>query len=379
MNKDANNDASQLQVNDLLFNEIARGTDYVLYQASASRTIDEITIDLFLEQVPDKGWWGALRLNDRFKIQLHLDHDTLFPTPEIAHLAIEDFLSNRHQVSSMFEEMRHNGQNSTTFSNVPPRPATIDPDKYFSPVILEVNEIIFTLYRHSKAEATYRSWTKRQMGEITAELFLSHKYWNGWKTALKFLDGKIAIFEQEIDQAFRTPELALETLFSFCTESVNRANLAQQMEKLQTQDVIAIRNQMAPIATTKPPLRVNDSDFIWQKQTSQGELYQARKARFINLNKAYIQLLETKEKGWSGGLKFKDIEEVYFEKAHDVGFATPEEALAMVSTFISTGKINIRMLRFAHKQRIALQCKIGRYDQIVSINSNETSSSDHTY
>ncbi|GER86312.1 hypothetical protein KDW_04740 [Dictyobacter vulcani] len=102
---------------------------------------------------------------------------------------------------------------------------------------------------------------------------------------------------------------------------------------------------------------------------SEGHLYQAKQATRVNFHKVYVQLIETWRKGWLAGVQFRDISGIYFEKDENVGFATPEEAFAAAHRFIARKTEGWRMLYHAHNARIALQCRIGRYDQLISIST----------
>jgi hypothetical protein len=201
---------SLLLVNGMTFIEESHGDDYVLYQARQRRKLGDIVVDIFLEQVPNKGWWGALRLNGYFRIQLNLNRATLFPTPEIALLVTEEFLAEEQRVREVLEDMRKNEMSLRTFQHMPPRPPHIDPEKYFTPAVLEVHENIFTLYHFTNTEAAYRSWGKKQVAEIAFDLRLVHVYWKGWQAALRFSGSRSVMFEPAVDQLFLTPEKASE-------------------------------------------------------------------------------------------------------------------------------------------------------------------------
>lgn len=365
------NDEGQtlLPVNDTMFMLDSRGDDYILYHAHKRRTLGDIIVDVFLEQVPGKGWWGAVRLNGRFRIQLCLDRRTLFPTPEIALLATEEFLSNEARVRAILDNMRWNERDLQTVQDVPPRPAEVDPEKYFSPVRLEVDGNNFTLYRLTKIEACYRSWPQRHATGITIDLHLVHRYWKGWKAALRFPGQGVVEFEPAVNQLFPTPEKALETLLAFCSEEDNVREATQRAKELGPQDHIAIRNEVVPIVTAKPPLHVNNVNFVWKQRISAGELYQAKRARFVRFTRVHIQLVETWRNEWLGRVQFAGIEGVYFEKEQDVGFPTPEEAFGAVTTFLALKK-GIQMLRAADAKRLPLECQLGRYDQMMSVSAS---------
>lgn len=365
------NDGGQtlLPVNDTMFMLDSRGDDYILYHAHKRRTLGDIIVDVFLEQVPGKGWWGAVGLNGRFRIQLCLDRRTLFPTPEIALLATEEFLANEARVRAVLDDMRWNERDLQTVQNALPRPAEVDPEKYFSPVRLEVDGNNFTLYHLSKTEAAYRSWPQKRVAGIAIDLRLVHIYWKGWQAALYFPGLRAVELEPAVNQLFPTPEKALETLLAFCSEEDNVRDAAQRVKELGPQDHIAISKEVAPTVPAKPPLRVNNADFVWKQRVSAGELYQAKRARFVRFTRVYIQLVETWHNDWLGRVQFAGIEEIFFEKEKDVGFSTPEDALAAVTSFLAL-KASIPLLRDADAKRITLECQTGRYDQMMSISAS---------
>ncbi|GCE20584.1 hypothetical protein [Dictyobacter kobayashii] len=368
-NKQENKDGEQLRlyINGCAFIQLSGGKDYILYQAPEPRTLGDIKADLFLEHVPDKGWWGGLRLNGRFRIQLKLAARTLFPIPEIALQATEEFLADEHNVRKVLEAMRERKQDLQTFSYVPPRSVDVDPENYFSPDLLEVDGTIFTLYHLTQTEAVYRSWERRQVVGIEATLKLGHSYGQGWQSVLHFSGARSVIFEPAVDQLFLTPEHALKTLLVFCKEEEHVRNLVQQLKQLGPEDNIFIRHYGEALMTAKLPLLINKIDFVWQKQISEGQLYQAKRATLVNFNKVYIQLIETWHKGWLAGVQFRDVSGIYFEKDENVGFSTPEEALAAAQRFIALKTEGWKILYHAHNQRLALQCRTGRYDRLISI------------
>lgn len=362
-------ESTLVSVNGSTFLQQARTNEYILYQAQKSRMFGKFIVDLFLEYVPGKGWWGAMRFNGHLRIQLRLEHTTLFPTPELALLAIEEFLADERQVREVLEEMCRDKQDLQTFQHVPPRPPNFDPERSFSPPVLHIQETFFTLYHLTNTEAAYRSWGQRKETEIAIDLRLTHVYWKGWQAGLRFPGSGIVLFEPAVDAFFLTPEQALETLLAFCSEKERLHTLAHQLEQTHPQDQIILRNESQALPPTRTALRVNSIDFVWQKQTSEGNLYQAKRAVFIRLKKVFVRLVETKRRGWLGGLQFDNIGGIYFEKESDSGFSTPEEALAAAQTFITLKDEGLRTLRVVHAERMALQCKIGRYDQIVSIST----------
>jgi hypothetical protein len=179
------------------------------------------------------------------------------------------------------------------------------------------------------------------------------------------------MFEPAINQFFLTPKQALETLLAFCSEEESVRKLVQRLAETHAQDRIVLRNEVAPLVTAKPALQVDNVDFVWQKQMSEGQLYQAKRAQFVSFTKVHIQLVETWHRGWLGGLQFKGIAGIYFEKEIDGGFPTPEDALTATRTFVALQEGGLRLLRSAHDEKVALQCKSGRYDQIISIRTIE--------
>ncbi|GCE27645.1 hypothetical protein KDA_31290 [Dictyobacter alpinus] len=366
-----NKDVEQphIYIHDCAFTQVAQGKDYIVYQAREPRVLGEMKIDLFLEYVSDKGWWGVIRLNGRFTIQLKLSSEALFPTSEIAFLVTEEFLAREHRVYEAFKEMKEQKQARQIFHHAPPRPADVDPERYFSPSVLEVNRIIFTLYHLTNTEAAYRSWERRRVAEATINLRLAHVYGKGWEAIICFSKTQSVTFELAADQLFLTPEHALETLLAFCAEEESVRSLVQQLGKIDPQDSMVITRGSVPSVPARPPLRINHSDFVWQKQMGQGQLYQAKQATRVNFHKVYVQLIETWQKGWLAGVQFRDISGIYFEKEENVGFATPEEAFAAAHRFIALKTEGWRMLYHAHTARIALQCRIGRYDQLISIST----------
>ncbi|GCE06015.1 hypothetical protein [Dictyobacter aurantiacus] len=357
----------RIQVADCAFVQVAEGQDYVVYQTCEPRALADIAIDLFLEHVLDKGWWGGIRLNGRFAMQLKLDPRTLFPNAEIALSATEEFLAREHNVREAFNEMKEQKQSRLTFYHVPPRPADVDPVRYFSPPVLEVSGIMFTLYHLTNTEAAYRSWERRQIAGTITGLRLAHVYGKGWQAFLRFSDTQSVMFEPAVDQLFLTPEHALETLFACCDEEERIRDLVQQLGSVDPQATVVITRDSVPEVTVRSPMRIGNTDYIWQRQMSQGQLYQAKQTTRVNFHKVYIQLIETWSKGWLAGVHFRDVSDIYFEKDKDVGFATPEEAVAAARSFIALKTEGWRMLYHAHNERIALQCRIGRYDQIISI------------
>jgi hypothetical protein len=367
--KNEKRESTLLSVNGSTFLQQARTNEYVLYQAQEPQMFGRIRVDLFLEYVPDKGWWGAMRFIGRLRIQLHLEHTTLFPTPAIALLATEEFLADERQVREVLEEMRREKQDLQTFQHVPPRPPDFDPERSFSPPLLYIQETFFTLYHLTNTEAAYRSWGQRKETEIAIDLRLTHIYWKGWQAGLRFPGSGVVLFEPAVDAFFLTPEQALEMLLAFCSEKERLHTLALQLEQTHPQDQIILRNEIEAPLPSRTTLRVNSIDFVWQKQISEGDLYQAKRAVFVRLKKVLVRLVETKRRGWLGGLQFDTIGGIYFEKESDIGFSTPEEALAAAQTFIALKDEGLRMLRVVHADRMALQCKIGRYDQIVSIST----------
>lgn len=360
-----------LYVNAMAFSENSRDDDYVLYLARKRRKLGDIVVDIFLEQVPDKGWWGAVRLNGYFRIQLNLNRQTLFPTPEIALLATEDFLSDEQRVRNVLEDMRKNELKLKTFHHAPARPTDVDPEKYFSPLVLEVNGNFFTLFDLTNQTAAYRSWVQRPVLDKAVELRLAHCYMKGWQAALRFPDSSIVGFEPAIDQLFLTPEAAMNAMLEFCTKEDEMRNLVQRLSEIKPSDQIMVTSPPMLPDPAKPPLHVSDLDFVWQKQFSEGNLYQATQAGFIRetffrSRKVDIQLIETWDNTWLGALQYNDIW-VDFEKEKRVGFSTPEEALAEVRRFIAFGSESLRILRATHVARLLLQREIGRYDRIMSI------------
>ncbi len=241
----ANEESTQplLQVNATTFSQFASGSDYSLYQTLEQRTYGNVVVDIFLEHVPNKGWWGAMRFNGRLRIQLSLDRTTLFPTPEIALLATEEFLADKEYVRAALTDMLKEKRDLQTFQHVPPRPADIDPVQYFSPVLLELNGTIFTLYHLTHTEAVYRSWGQRQVAEMAADLRLIHVYRKGWQAGLLCAGSRIVMFEPAIDQLFLTPEKALETLLAFCSEEENVRKLAQRLRETHPQEQIMVRKR----------------------------------------------------------------------------------------------------------------------------------------
>ena len=364
-----NKDVEQpyIHIHGCAFTQVAEGKDYIVYQARESRALGEMKIDLFLEYVSDKGWWGAIRLNGRFTIQLKLSSQALFPTSEIAFLVTEEFLAKEHRVHEAFKDMKEQKQARQILHLVPTRPVGVDPERYFSPSVLEVKGIFFTLYHLTNTEATYRSWERRRVAEATIDLRLAHVYGKGWEAIIRFSETQSVTFEPVADQLFLTPEHALETLLAFCAEEESVRSLVQQLGKIDPQDSIDITCGSVPSVPARPPLRIDHSDFVWQKQMSEGQLYQAKRATRVNFHKVYVQLIETWRKGWLAGVQFRDISGIYFEKEENVGFATPEEAFAAAHGFIALKTEGWRMLYHVHNERIALQCRIGRYDQLISI------------
>lgn len=364
-----NKDVKQphIHIHDCAFNQVAEGKDYIVYQACEPRALGAIRIDIFLEYVPDKGWWGAIRLDGRFSVQLKLSSHALFPTSEIAFLATEEFLAEEHHVREALKDMKEQKQARQILHHVPPRPADVDPERYFSPPVLEVNGSIFTLLHLSNTEAAYRSWECRQVAGAAIGFRLAHIYGKGWQASIRFSDAQSVVFEPAVDQLFLTSEHALETLLAFCAEEERVRNIVQQLGEIDSQDTIVITRDSVPPMADRPPLWISNREFVWQKQMSEGHLYQSKRAERVNFHKVYVQLIETWWKGWLAGVQFRDISGIYFEKEENVGFATPEAAAAAAHRFIALKTEGWRMLYHAHNERIALQCRIGRYDRLISI------------
>lgn len=52
---------AHLSINGQVFLQKAQATNYVLYQSQETRTFGRLIVDLFLEYIPGKGWWGAMQ------------------------------------------------------------------------------------------------------------------------------------------------------------------------------------------------------------------------------------------------------------------------------------------------------------------------------
>lgn len=375
--KQANKKAAQplMHIRGITFAQTSRARDYILYRAQKSRTLGDIVVDIFLEQVPSKGWWGGARLNDRFRMRLSLEQSTLFPTPEIALMATEDFLANEQQVRAALQNMRQQKKDLETFCKVPPRPAKIDPKDYFSPPVLEINGSTLTLNDITRHEAVYRLWEDQQIAGMTVSLQLVHTYGEGWQAVILLHTSQIIVIQLLENQAFHTPEKALKELLTLCTEDDAIYNLAPQLKDLDPHKKIFVTHFTMSAEPAQPPLRVDGLDFEWQRQISEGHLYQEKRGRFIGLRKVHIQLVKTWGKGWLGTVHYKDISNIYFANTENVTyFSTPEEALAITRTFIAMKGESLQMLQQTDHKRRLMQCSTGEYGQWMSIRLLEVKS-----